>query len=435
MINPTTRFVTGLLTTSIGYFFTIIFGFLGLAIAARHIPPAQFGVYILLEIVVSLFVVFSDFGTGLSTTQNLAATTETAANQVMVNTAISSRLLVCLLFGLLTLSCKPIILFIFKDHLLSELTLFISILGSLASLDILFMYVLRGFQAYRSIAISQVLASGSKVLLIIIFLVIFKLDLFGLIYANIISSMVSLLWQYSAIPGKRSFSISFPVLKRLMNFGFPLGFNSILTFAFQKTDALIIGMLLNPAQVAYYGIASKIPDSLLRFFSFFETVYLPSVSESHANGQRSQTTALLNNSLRVISFTTMVIALITLLFQREIIVLLFGKHYQDSAPILPLLMVALNMEVILYVLGSTLVGIGQPDKPLKCNVVTAISNVAGSLILIPHLGIRGAAYAKILSRYLANPINTWFSTGMVLPLMRHDILRPYLSWVGYGWCF
>ena len=287
MSNTTDRFVTGLLTTGVGYSFTIVFGFLGLAIAARQIPAEQFGVYILLEIVASLFVVFSDLGIGLSTTQKIAATTDTVAIQFLVNTVIACRLLICLLLGLLTLLCKPIILIIFKVPL-AELTLFISFLGSLTSLDMLFAYVLRGFHSYKNIAIAQILASCLKALLIVVFLVILKLGLMGLVYASIISVSVSVLWQYFAIPEKRIWSISFPVLKKLMAFGFPLGMNSLLTFAFQKIDALIIGTLLNPIQVAYYGVASKIPDSLLRFFQFFEIVYLPSVSESHAKGERGQ---------------------------------------------------------------------------------------------------------------------------------------------------
>jgi len=396
------------LTTGVGYTFTIIVGFLGLAIAARHLQPEKFGVYVLLEIVVSLFAVLSDVGIGLSTTRHIAAATDIVAVETYVNSVISWRLFTCLVLGLLTLLCKPIILYIFKSLLLAEFTLFIAIFGSLTSLDLLLSYILRGFQSYKNLAIAQALASGLKALLIVVFLVILKLDLIGLVYACMIPVSVSVLWQYMAIPGQRKWSISFPVIKKLMNFGFPLGINSMLTFVFQKTDALIIGTFLNPVQVAYYGIASKIPDSLLRFFQFFETVYLPSVSESHENGQRGQTTALINNSLRLISFVSTVAVLVTLLFQREIIGLLFGEQYLASAPILPLLMVALNMEVILYVLGNTLVAIGQSDKPLKCNVVTTIANIAGSLFMIPILGINGAAYAKILSRYLANPINTWF---------------------------
>jgi teichuronic acid exporter len=315
MSNSTDRFVSGLLTTGAGYSFTIVFGFLGLAIAARQITTEQFGVYILLEIVASLFVVFSDLGIGLSTTQHIAATADTVAIQFLVNTVISCRLLICIVLGLLTFLCKPIILTIFKAPLLAELTLFISILGSLTSLDMLFAYILRGFQSYKNIAIAQILASGLKASLIVVFLVILKLDLMGLVYASIISVSVSVLWQYSVIPDKRKWSISFPALKKLMTFGFPLGMNSLLTFAFQKTDALIIGTLLNPIQVAYYGVASKIPDSLLRFFQFFEIVYLPSVSESHSKGERGQTTALLNNSLRLISFASTTAVLITLLFQ------------------------------------------------------------------------------------------------------------------------
>ena len=418
-------FLVGLLTTGVGQGVAIVAGVIGLALAARHMVPDQFGVYVLLEVVVSLFVVFSDLGTGLSTTRFLAAAESDSVRQQAIDTAVLSRLVLCLVVGMLALFSGPLVFLLFASKTLAELAVYIAVLSALTSFDTMLSYVLRGCQRFRDIAMAQVIASASRLALIVVLVVVFGLGVLGMVWAAVASLVASVLWQALAIPGRRSWSISGPVLKRLLTFGLPLGMNSLLTFGFQKTDAMIIGALLNPAQVAYYGLASKIPDSILRFFQSFETVYLPKVSESHAAGQASLTAGLLNNSLRLISFASALAGLVVVLFQREIVTVFFGSRYVQSAPILALLMVAVTVELILYVLGNTLVAIGHPEQPFKCNIATTVVSVAGTVLLVPLFGPIGAAYAKIASRCVALPLNTWFlrrggyeagSSGYLFPI-------------------
>jgi O-antigen/teichoic acid export membrane protein len=189
---------------------------------------------------------------------------------------------------------------------------------------------------------------------------------------------------------------------------------------------MLIGALLTPISVAYYGVSSKIPDSLPKLFQSVEAVFLPNMSELIGQGNLVQAMRVLDHSLRITSFVTASLAVAVTLFQKEIVRLLFSEKYMESAPTLSLLMIALNMELILYILGNTLVACGQSDKPLKCNFITTIVSLAGNLTLIPLFGFFGAAIARILSRYAASPMNVWYLHRANIKVDITSFLKPII---------
>jgi O-antigen/teichoic acid export membrane protein len=257
----------------------------------------------------------------------------------------------------------------------------------------------------------------------------------GLLLASAFSLAVSVGFQFWSLPAPKKLRFDLKILKPLLAFGFPLGLNGILTVVFQKIDTLLVGALVSPIGVAYYGVACKIPDSIPSLFRSFESAYLPTMSQLYGHKDVEQATILLNSCLRVVSFITITGALMVALFQREIVQLLFSEQYLPSAPTLSLLMIALNMELVIYVLGNTLVAAGQSDKPVKCNVVTIVVNILGNVVLIPMLGFVGAAWARIASRYAANPLNIWYLRRMALKVDAWGYIKPIvvfgLLWLGY----
>src|SRR5690606_41186575 len=69
------------------------------------------------------------------------------------------------------------------------------------------------------------------------------------------------------------------VLQELLRFGFPLQLNFVLSFVFSRADTFLISVLLGPAQVAFYEIARRIPDSVSDAYEAFVQVYFPSVAQ------------------------------------------------------------------------------------------------------------------------------------------------------------
>jgi O-antigen/teichoic acid export membrane protein len=153
-------------------------------------------------------------------------------------------------------------------------------------------------------------------------------------------------------------------------------------------------------------------------------VYYPFIARFTANGELKRATEVINHSLRWISFFTILGALIVLLFGNEIVVLLFTEQYLPSVPAFILLMIALNLTLVDYTLGYSLVAAGDATRPMMINVAHTTINVLANLLLLPVFGIAGAALASITGFVATNPVYAWFLRRRELRVRVDYYLRP-----------
>jgi O-antigen/teichoic acid export membrane protein len=285
-------------------------------------------------------------------------------------------------------------------------------------------------------AISQIIGTLVRVALIVVFLILLKKGMIGLIYATILSNICSTAFQYLVLRVKRRFHFDPRLYVRMFRFGFPLGLNEVLGFLFLRTDRLMIGAMLNSTGVAYYEIASKIPDGSRTMFTSFIEVYFPSMVELFSGKKKHEAQSVLNNSLRVFGFLSLFLTLFLALFRKEIVTFLFSKEYIGSAPALPILMFTLTIGIYGTIMGTTLVALGQSDKPVKVNVVTAASCIVGNLTMIPVFGFMGSVYSRLLMTCAATPINAWYLKKAEVRVGISECLKPvgvFLFCLGISW--
>ena len=430
--NFLSRFITSVASTSIGTFLQIALGFLGLMVAVRFIPKDQFGIFVLLQVIASLFVMFSSLALENISVTKLIASAENDQKTALANTAICYKFFIAIIMSLVILFCKPLVYYIFKSEQLCRFLIYIPLFFLLSSFNELLLQVLQGFHQYKKMAISQVINGLVKFLLTIIFLIVLKMGVIGLIYAFLFSFVASILFQYLALPIKKRLNFNPILFKKIFKFGFPLGLNSILTFIFTKIDRFMIGAMISPIGVAYYEIASKIPDNSRQMYRSFQSVFFPNMVELFAKKRHEEAEKVLNNSLRLVSFVTIFATLIIMLFQKDIIRFLFSERYLESAPAISLLMFALSIGLIGNVLGVSLVSAGYSTKPLIVNVVATATNVLGNLIMIPIFGFMGAVYATVITNCIANPILTWFLRKNGISVIAKEYIKPILV---FGVCW
>jgi O-antigen/teichoic acid export membrane protein len=418
------RFIKGIASRSIGTFFQVFMGILSLSIAARFVSKDDFGIYVLILVITSFFSILNSLILqNISITKFIAGSEEDRKTEV-VNTAIFINIITSLAIIMLVFLCKPVISYIFKSEQLSRYLVYIPLIYIMGAFDSLFQKILQGFQQYMKMAISQIINTLMRAILIILFLVFLKMSIIGLIYAMVLSYICSLVFQYSVIRVKKQLHFSPSLYIQMFKFGFPLGLNDVLGFIFLKTDRLMIGAMLNPTGVAYYELASKIPESSRSMFGSFIDVYFPSMVELFSKKKYLEAEKVLNNSLRIFSFFSFFFTLLLALFQKELVVLLFSKKYIASAPALSILMFALTIGLVGTIMGTSLVALGQSDKPVKVNIVRAGSSVLGNLIMIPWLGFMGAVYVTLISTCAATPINAWFLKKANVKVEISQCLRP-----------
>ena len=146
----------------------------------------------------------------------------------------------------------------------------------------------------------------------------------------------------------------------------------------------------------------------MSFFDSYTTVFFPLFSRLHAANEHEKAELLLHNALRLVTFIGLSIAGITLLFGKDIIQLLFSDKYIVAAPVFFMLMVALVLNLIGYLLGKSLVAVGESDKPAKINLAHVAVSLLSNWLLLPVLGIIGAGITEIAGPTVTNPLNYIF---------------------------
>src|SRR5262249_24952189 len=184
----------------------------------------------------------------------------------------------------------------------------------------------------------------------------------------------------------------------------------------------------------FYAVATRIPDALQRLAESYVQVFFPTMSSLLGRGKQSEAGQLFSRSLRLISFGTALIALIAVLFNREIMVLLFEQKYAASGWAFAVLMVGFHIIFTLNLMGYTLTAAGQSVRSFVASLVQAGANIAGNLLLIPALSFVGSALADMLAAYAASGAAIWFMRRGAVPvtLMPH-IRQTLLLFACAGW--
>lgn len=415
-------FYRGVVYTGAGSIASTLFLFLETIIAVRLLDPASYGVFVLLTVVISFLDVSIDFGATTAVTQ-LIASSDPQRQNMLANSALVFRLVVLLMVSaLLWLGHSLFSMIDSSEDFLRYATL-VPLMLAAYSLDELLLRTMQGFQAYRHVATGQILRSVLRPLLLLFFLVILGFGMVSLIYSWIISFSVSALYLYIALPIERRFVWRPQLVKEIVRFGFPIQMNQFLVLISSRADVLILGALATPATVAMFTVGSRIPQALARLSDSYTAVYFPTMSALLGQGKSVEAHRMLNNSLRLLSFASALVALMAVLFSHEIVTTLFSETYAASSLVFSLLMLAFHMDVLINVMGYTLTAAGYPGRSLAESGIRTVVNLIANIVLIPIFSLVGPALARLLSYYVSNPVDVWL-------LRRSNIqvtLGPYVK--------
>lgn len=420
------RFIKGIAATSVGTLSQITLGMLSLVIAIRYVSKEEFGGFVLIQVIATLLVSVSNVCLENTAITKMIASTEDRVKGIITNTAICYQSIIAMLMSVLIFLCRPLFLYIGNFFEQGDLFIFIPLFYVLNSFNAFFYGILRGFYRYKYMASCQLVSGMIKLLLIIVLLSQLKMGLPGLIWAFICSQVVSIVLQFLMIPVRKRINLNLGMYREILKFGFPLGLNNILTMIYTKIDRFMLGGMIGPIGVAYYEVASKIPDSSSSMFLSYISVFFPNMSELFSKKKYAEATEILNNSLRVVSFVIMFGAFVALLFEDDIVEFLFSAEYLESASALSLLIVSLCIFMVGNVLGISLVSMGQSDKPVKINLVDVISNIIGNLVMIPVFGFMGAVYSTLLARATTNPIYVFCLWRSGINVKIREYLKPFI---------
>jgi O-antigen/teichoic acid export membrane protein len=187
--------------------------------------------------------------------------------------------------------------------------------------------------------------------------------------------------------------------RRLLRISLPFGATVVVNYLYFRLDVLLLSILRDTEEVALYGLAYRVLEGLIVLPSYFMFALFPEIAR--LTDDRARVDGIVVTALEAMQVLALPLVTLGIVFADDIVAVIGGAEFEDSASVLRILMVALGISYVSGVYGNALVAIGRQDALFKWSLVVLGANLAANLALIPPFGAVGAAIAVVASEALA----------------------------------
>ncbi len=193
---------------------------------------------------------------------------------------------------------------------------------------------------------------------------------------------------------KFRFIADVPFWKSFLHNSLPLGGSAIITFFYFKMDTILLSVMRGSAAVGTYSVAYKVMENLTFFPALLAGLILPLLSRA-LSVDRNRFRVIADTTFRVFLIIAIPVVVGGVFFSGQIISIVSGSGFQDSIPVLELLIISLVFIFFGNFFNMILI-VGNHQKELmKTLLVVAIVNIIANVILIPRFSYIGAAWTSL----------------------------------------
>ncbi|HZS46366.1 MAG TPA: oligosaccharide flippase family protein, partial [Blastocatellia bacterium] len=260
-------------------------------------------------------------------------------------------------------------------------------------------------------------------LLAIVAVIAFKGGLLWLVLAysgcGLLVSLITSVWLYWRAkpwlkPSPRSVDPS--LVRNLFASGWMFLVTSVFWMVNLQTDNLIISHFLGPGEVTPYSISYRLLSYAVIFQSFAVVALWPAYTEAKARGDVAWIRRAFKANLLFSILSSLPLTIIFVVFGQQIIRWWAGSAAVPSFSLL-VWMAIWNLMLATVSTGSFLLNaLGRLTGMTIYGTVTAIVNVALSIILVQRWGVNGVVFASVFSFGLLSYLPIFIEAKNALPI-------------------
>ena len=213
------------------------------------------------------------------------------------------------------------------------------------------------------------------------------------------------------------FHVDFSLLKLSV----PVGIAAIMNQVYFHFDLVTIGLIKGESDVGLYNAGFKLVTFLLSVDTAFAWVYFPMVSRFFVESKEKLKSLVFAGTKLILLFAVPLAFGGTLLAGR-VINLIYGEQFTGASDAFRILIWAIPLTSIQTIFAFGLLGCNLEKKYSLGMVIGTFINIVLNLILIPFLGIKGAAAATIISEIvMLIAMFFWFKKILYVPFLKYSI--------------
>ena len=368
-------------------------------LTARYLGPSNFGLITYASSLVAFVLPIMQLGFSNVLVQEIV--NDSDAEGTILGTSITLSLIssACCIVGVTSFA------FIANPNELT--TVLVCLLYSLILIfqacdHIEFWYQAKLLSKYTSVIslVSYVLVSVYKIYLLIAAKSVFWFALSNALDYALISTGGIVL--YRKLGGKK-LSFSWKLGRRMFQKSKHYILSSMMVTIFAQTDKIMIKMMMDESATGYYGAAVACAGMTSFVFGAIIDSFRPSIFEGQKESERIFKYRL-TMLYSIIIYLSLAQSVAMTLLSKWIIFILYGKAYEPAISALQIIVWYTTFSYMGSVRNIWILANGKQNYLWKINMSGAIANVILNAILIPVMGINGAAIASLITQFFTNVV-------------------------------
>lgn len=187
--------------------------------------------------------------------------------------------------------------------------------------------------------------------------------------------------------------------KKFLKESFPMGVSVMVTFLYFKADTIMLSVMKSSADVGIYNAAYKIIENITFFPAMIIGLIFPLMSRFIFSDKKNFE-RISNETVKVFSILVVPLVVGTIFLAGDVIRIIGGTGFAESANILRILIFALALIFYGHFFNSILLAGNLQKKLMIILSFCAGFNIIANLILIPYYSYKGAAITSVITELL-----------------------------------
>ncbi len=217
----------------------------------------------------------------------------------------------------------------------------------------------------------------------------------------------------------RSAGWSAKLEKRVASFSAAALSLAAVEFVMGQADKIVLGYCLNAREVGIYSVAIALTTFVPVALQSVNQIFSPTIAELYASANHALLQQLYSSLTKWVLVLTLPLAMTIILFARPLLAI-FGSAFEAGAVVLVVGTAGQLINCAVGSVGYLLLMSGHQREMVKIQISNAVVMIATSILLVPRLGILGAALAAAISVAVTN---VW----ALVAVFRRLALFPYDS--------
>lgn len=179
----------------------------------------------------------------------------------------------------------------------------------------------------------------------------------------------------------------------------PMGATAIITFAYFKTDTILLSLFQTSADVGIYNVAYKIIENLVFFPAMLAGLILPLLARYFISDKK-KFREIANKTFKVFVIIVLPVVLGTFFLAKDIVHIISGPEFSASIPVLRILVFSLACIFFGHFFNMILIVGHMQKKLMQALLFVAAFNIIFNLFIVSRYSYFGAATAAVLTEGL-----------------------------------